>query len=84
MAENGGFSCGVGRELLSTVETSCYGQAIVETGSYSSTCVLFTWLSDGTRMHCVKTTSWWSKCDALGSVLLGNPELGIPVCVKLT
>uniref|UniRef100_A0A8C4N7B6 Transposase Tc1-like domain-containing protein n=1 Tax=Eptatretus burgeri TaxID=7764 RepID=A0A8C4N7B6_EPTBU len=37
---------------------------------------LFTWGSDGTKMHCGKTTSRWRECDALGNVLLGNPGSG--------
>ena len=36
----------------------------------------FTWGSDGTRMHCGKTTSWWRECDALGNVLPGNTGSG--------
>ena len=38
-----------------------------------SACVSFTWGRDGTRMHCRKKARWWRQCDALGSVLLGNP-----------
>ena len=39
-------------------------------------CASITCGSDGTRMHCGKTTSRWRECDALGNVLLGNPGFG--------